>query len=137
MWSLEFGDFAEDFVGKNLDDYRESLSLCELEGDQLFCRRNGRWVDAQFNNFIEPHRLKDNRHFLRPQFIAVGPLKIFNVIQLEVGENGDSCQLSRLRDRLPKFKVFWIEAEASSRIRSRRRHDGSSSSGGSETRRAV
>jgi hypothetical protein len=30
MWSLELGDFAEDFVGHTLDDYQESLSLCEL-----------------------------------------------------------------------------------------------------------
>jgi hypothetical protein len=74
MWSLKFGDFAEDFVGHNLDYYQESLSLFELEGDQLFRRRKGRWVDARYNNFIEAHRLKDNRNFLRPQFIAVGRL---------------------------------------------------------------
>jgi hypothetical protein len=74
MWSLEFGDFAEDFVGHNLDDYQESLSLWELEGDQLFRRRMGKWVDARYNNFLEAHSLKDNRYLLRPQFIAVGRL---------------------------------------------------------------
>jgi hypothetical protein len=106
MRSLKFGDFANDFVGYNLDDYQESLSLCELEGDQRFRKRKGRWVDARYNNFIEAHCLKDNRHFLVPQFIAIRRLKNFKVIQLDVGGNGDSRQLSRRRDRLPKFQVF-------------------------------
>jgi hypothetical protein len=38
MWKLEFGDFAEDFVGCNLDDNQESSLLFELEGDQLLGR---------------------------------------------------------------------------------------------------
>jgi hypothetical protein len=38
MWSLEFADLAEDFVGHNLDDYQQSLSLCEQEGDPHFRR---------------------------------------------------------------------------------------------------
>jgi hypothetical protein len=74
MWSLKVGDFAEDFVGYNLDDYQESLSLCELEGDQLFRKHKRRWVDARYHNFIKAHRVQDNQHFLRPQFIAIGRL---------------------------------------------------------------
>jgi hypothetical protein len=98
MWSLELGDFAEDFVGHSLDDNQESLSLCQLEGDQLFRRRKGRWGDARYNNFKEAHRLKHSGHFLRQQFIAIGRLKNFNVIQLDVGGNGDSRQLRRRQD---------------------------------------
>jgi hypothetical protein len=41
MWSLEFSDFAEHFVGYNLDTYQESFTLCELEGDQLVHRHKG------------------------------------------------------------------------------------------------
>jgi hypothetical protein len=52
MWCLKCGDFDEDFVGHNLDDYQEFLSLCELEDDQLFCRCKRRSVDARYNNFI-------------------------------------------------------------------------------------
>jgi hypothetical protein len=71
MWSFEIGAFAEDFFGHKLDDYQESLSLCELEGNQLLRRRKRRWVDARYTNFILAHHLKDNRHFLGPQLIAV------------------------------------------------------------------
>jgi hypothetical protein len=38
IWSLEFLDFAEDFVRYNLDDNQAPLLLCKLEGDQLLCR---------------------------------------------------------------------------------------------------
>jgi hypothetical protein len=105
MWSLECSDFTESFVGHNLNDNQESLSLCELEGDQVVCRPKGRWIDARYNNFIDAHRLKDNLHFLGPQFIAVGRLKNVNIIQLDVVGNSDSQHRSRQRDRLPKFKV--------------------------------
>jgi hypothetical protein len=90
MWRLEFGSFAEDFVGHNLDDNQQSLSLCELEGDQLFRRYKQRWVDARYKNIITDLCLQDNRNFLGPQFIAVGRLKNFNIIQLDVGGIGGS-----------------------------------------------
>jgi hypothetical protein len=89
MWGLTFGDFTEDFFGHNLDNYHESLSLGELEGDQLFHRHKGRWVDARSNNFIEAHRLQDSRNYLGLQFIAVGRLKNFTGIQLDIGGNSD------------------------------------------------
>jgi hypothetical protein len=38
MWSLEFASFAEDFVGYNQDDYPESVSLCDVECDELWHR---------------------------------------------------------------------------------------------------
>jgi hypothetical protein len=41
MWSLEFGDFAADFIGNNLDDNQESFSMYKWEGDQLFWRHKG------------------------------------------------------------------------------------------------
>jgi hypothetical protein len=46
MCNLDFGDFAEDFVGHNLDDYEESWLQCDLEGDFLFSRCQGRCVDT-------------------------------------------------------------------------------------------
>jgi hypothetical protein len=58
MWSLEFGDFAQDFVGHNLDDNMDSLSLCELEGDELFCRCQRRCLDARYNILERPIALK-------------------------------------------------------------------------------
>jgi hypothetical protein len=120
VWSLKFGDFAEDFVGHNLDDYQESLSLCELDGDQVFHRHKGRWVDARYNNFIEAHCLKDNRHCFGTTVHSRQKTLDFDVNQLEVGRNSDSRQLGRQRDRLPKVTVIRIEAEGSSSIRSRR-----------------
>jgi hypothetical protein len=66
MSSLEFGHFAENFIGDNLDDNQESLSLYALEGDQVFRTHKGRWINARYNNFTDAHRLKDNRHVLQP-----------------------------------------------------------------------
>jgi hypothetical protein len=129
MWSLKFGNFTEDFIGNNLDNYHESLSLCNLESDQFFSRCKRYWIDAYYNNPVEAHCLKDYRHFLGPQFITIGRLKNFNVIQLEIGGNGDSRQRCCGRNRLLKFKAIWFEANASSSISSRRRYsDGSCSS---------
>jgi hypothetical protein len=38
MCSLEFGNFAEDFIGHILDNYKEYLLLRELDAEQLLRR---------------------------------------------------------------------------------------------------
>jgi hypothetical protein len=58
MWSLKFDDFAKDLVGHNIDNYKESLSLRELESDQLFRGHKERWVDDQYKNLIDADHSK-------------------------------------------------------------------------------
>jgi hypothetical protein len=86
MWSRKFTDFDQDFVGYNLDDNWECLSLYKLEGNKHLCRCQWWWVKAQYNNVVAANGQKYYWHFVGPEFMAIRWIQHFNITQLILEE---------------------------------------------------